>query len=583
MNPFAALRDLVLAAIADEQAEGGLPADLVLDRVDVEPPRDPAHGDAATNAALVLAKPSRQNPLQIAERLAGRLRAHADVDAAEAVRPGFVNLRLKEAFWLERVRDVLREGEAYGRTDLGHGRRINVEYCSANPTGPLHVGHCRGTVFGDALANLLAATGWEVTREYYVNDAGAQIDALARSVHLRYREALGEAIGSIPEGLYPGDYLKPVGEAIAKADGDAWRDLPEPAWLPHFRAVATDAMLTLIKDDLAGLGVHHDVFTSEAALVAADRVDEALHRLEQRDLVYTGTLPPPKGKPVEDWEEKKQLLFRSTAFGDDIDRPLKRSNGQWTYFAADVAYHGDKIDRTFDHLIDVLGADHGGYVKRTQAAVSALGDGRVGIDILLCQLVNLMDAGQPLRMSKRAGRIVTLRDVIDEVGRDVVRFIMLTRKNDAPLDFDLEVVTQQSRDNPVFYVQYAHARICSVFRNAAAAGMSGLDAASLAGADLLRLRDPAELMLVKTLASYSRVLEAASRSFEPHRVAFYLYELASAFHSLWNVGKERPELRFLLDDDVETTKARLALLEAVRLVLAGGLGIVGVVPAKELH
>ncbi|WGF89438.1 arginine--tRNA ligase [Marinivivus vitaminiproducens] len=582
MNPFAALRDLVLAAIADEQAEGRLPADLVLDRIDVEPPRDPAHGDAATNAALVLAKPARQNPLQIAERLAGRLLAQDAVVAAEAVRPGFVNLRLADSFWLDRIRDALRDGERYGATDLGRGRRINVEYCSANPTGPLHVGHCRGTVFGDALSNLLAFTGWRVTREYYVNDAGAQIDTLARSVHLRYREALGEAIGAVPAGLYPGEYLKPLGAEIAAADGDAWRDLPEEGWLPHFRKAATEAMLALIKDDLARLGVHHDVFTSEAALVAADRVDEALHRLEQRGLVYTGTLPPPKGKPIEDWEEKEQLLFRSTGFGDDIDRPLKRSNGQWTYFAADVAYHGDKIERGFDHLIDVLGADHGGYVKRTEAAVAALGDRKVGIDVLLCQLVNLMDGGQPLRMSKRAGRLVTLRDVVDEVGRDVVRFIMLTRKNDAPLDFDLEVVTQQSRDNPVFYVQYAHARICSVFRNAEAAGLSGLDAASLAEADLTRLSDPGELALVKTLASYSRVLVAASRSFEPHRVAFYLFDLASAFHSLWNMGKERPELRFLLDD-VETTKARLALLAAVRLVLAGGLGIVGVVPAEELH
>jgi len=437
-------------------------------------------------------------------------------------------------------------------------------------------------VFGDALASLLAHAGFEVTREYYVNDAGAQIDTLARSLHLRYREALGERIGEIPAGLYPGDYLIPVAEAIAARDGDRWRRSEEGIWLDAFARFGTEAMMARIRDDLAALGVHHDVFTSERALVEAGRVDEALALLEERGLIYTGTLPPPKGKPVEDWEPTPQLLFRSTAYGDEIDRPLKRSNGAWTYFAGDLAYHLDKHRRGFSRMIDVLGADHGGYVKRMQAGVTALTDGKATLDVRSCQLVNLLDEGKPLKMSKRAGRIVTLRDVVDEVGKDVVRFIMLTRKNDAPLDFDLAKVTEQSRDNPVFYVQYAHARICSVFRNAEEDGLGRL-AATPTEADLSLLRDPAELALIREMASFPRVIEGAAQHVEPHRIAFYLQDLASAFHALWTRGKEDPGLRFLLAEAPELTRARLAMLAAVRGVIAAGLGVIGVRPVEELH
>jgi arginyl-tRNA synthetase len=501
---------------------------------------------------------------------------------AAAARPGFVNLRLVPAFWLRAVRAALELGADYGRVDLGRGRPVNVEYCSANPTGPLHVGHGRGTVFGDALANLLAYTGWKVTREYYVNDAGAQIETLARSVHLRYREALGEAIGPIPEGLYPGEYLVPVGRALAESEGPRWRDRPEAEWLPLFARRAVEAMLARIRDDLAALGVHHDLFRSERELVETGAVDEALAFMEKKGLLYTGTLPAPKGKPVEDWEPVPQLLFRATAFGDDTDRPLKRSTGHWTYFAADIAYHLDKWRRGFDRMIDVWGADHGGYVKRMQAAVKAFSDGKASLEIRLCQLVNLLDGGKPLRMSKRAGRIVTLRDVVDEVGKDVFRFMMLTRRNDAPLDFDLVEVTQQSKDNPVFYVQYAHARIRSVFRHAAEQDLPG-SARALLDAPLARLSDPAELALVRAVAAWPRTVRAAAEQSEPHRIAFYLQELAALFHALWTRGKEMPDLRFLVAEDRPLTLARLALLEAVRTVLATGLGLLGVTPVEELH
>jgi arginyl-tRNA synthetase len=444
------------------------------------------------------------------------------------------------------------------------------------------VGHGRGTVFGDALASLLDRAGYAVTREYYVNDGGAQIETLARSLHLRYREALGEAIGAIPDGLYPGDYLKPPAAAIATRDGDIWLHRPEAEWLPVFSRDGIRAMLELIREDLAALGVRHDVFTSEKEMIAAGRIEAALALLEGHGLIYTGTLPPPKGKPVEDWEPVPQLLFRATAFGDDIDRPLKRSTGAWTYFAGDLAYHQDKIARGAEMLIDVLGADHGGYVKRMQAGVRALSQARVALDVKLCQLVNLMDAGKPLKMSKRAGRIVTLRDVIDEVGKDVVRFIMLTRKNDATLDFDLAKVTEQSKDNPVFYVQYAHARICSVFRNAEEDGLGRL-AEGLDAAEVSRLADPAELALLREMASFPRILEGAAVHHEPHRIAFYLHDLASAFHGLWTRGKEDPSLRFLIPEQPELTRARLAMLAAVRTVLQAALGIIGVTPVAELH
>jgi arginyl-tRNA synthetase len=581
MNPFEAVREDVLSAIAAAQAAGELPGELDVERIGVEPPRDPAHGDVATNAALVLAKPARRPPLAIAEALAARLLELPTVESAEIAKPGFVNLRLADDFWRRQVRVALAAGDDYGAADLGRGRVVNVEYCSANPSGPLHVGHGRGTVFGDALASLLARMGWRVVREYYVNDGGLQMDRVARSVHHRYLAALGAAPNQPPEGFYPGDYLIPLGRAIAEQDGERWRMVEERAWLPVFRRRAVDAMLALIKDDLAALGVRHEVFTSEATLIVAGRIEQALAALERRGLVYTGTLPPPKGKPSEDWEPVPLLLFRATAFGDDVDRPLRSSQGNWTYLAADLAYHLDKIQRGAEELIDVWGADHGGYVKRMQAGVRALSDEQVALDVKLCQLVNLLDGGQPIKMSKRAGRIVTLRDVIDEVGKDVVRFIMLTRRNDAPLDFDLVKVTEQSRDNPVWYVQYAHARICSVQRHAAAAGIAAARQ-DLVGVALEPLTDPAELGLIKQTAAWWRVLEAAARHHEPHRIAFYLGELAATFHALWNQGNERPELRFLRPEAPALTQARLAMIAAVQVVLASGLALIGVRPMDEL-
>ncbi len=581
MNPFRELLSDVQAAIAACQAAGELPADLATDRVTVEPPRDPAHGDAATNAALLLAKPAGRPPLAIAEALAARLLELPKVATVEIAKPGFVNLRLSDDFWRAQIPIVLKAGSAYGAADLGGGRSVNVEFCSANPTGPLHVGHGRGTVFGDALANLLAKLGWRVTREFYINDGGAQVDQLARSVHHRYLEALGHAPATPPAGWYPGDYLIPLGQKIAERDGERWRSAPESDWLPAFRRLAVEAMLALIKADLAALGVEHEVFTSEAALIEAGRIEQTLDQLAARDLVYTGTLPPPKGKPSEDWEPVPLLLFRSSAFGDDSDRPLKTSKGEWTYMAADLAYHLDKVRRGADELIDVWGADHGGYVKRLQAGVRALSAGRVELDVKLCQLVNLMDGGQPLRMSKRAGRIVTLRDVVEEVGKDVVRFIMLTRRNDAPLDFDLARVTEQSRDNPVWYVQYAHARICSVQRHAQGAGLA-TGREDLARVALTPLTETAELALVRQAAAWPRVLEAAALHHEPHRIAFYLTDLAASFHALWNQGNERPELRFLRSDAPALTRARLALVTAVQVVLASGLELIGVRPIEEL-
>jgi arginyl-tRNA synthetase len=581
MNPFAEIRADVVAAIEAAQADRSLPAALPIERITVEPPRDPSHGDAATNAALILAKAAGQAPMQLAELLATRLGALPKIATARAARPGFVNLTLDDAFWRAQIKIALRAGADYGAADLGRGAAINVEYCSTNPTGPLHVGHGRGTVFGDALANLLAGMGWAVTREYYINDAGSQIDQLARSAWLRYREALGDDIGPIPEGMYPGDYLIPVGRVLAASEGPKWREADEAEWLPLFRTYVVDAMMALIRDDLAAMGVHHDVFTSESALVEDGRVDEAAHLLESEGLTYVGTLPPPKGKPVEDWEPVPLPLFRATQFGDDVDRPLKGSSGEWTYFAKDLAYHLDKCRRGFTELIDVWGSDHGGYIKRMQAGVRALSAGRVALDVKVCQLVNLLDAGQPLRMSKRAGRIVTLRDMVDEVGKDVVRFIMLTRRNDAPLDFDLAKVTEQSRDNPVWYVQYAHARICSVLRHAEAAGLA-VERASLQEASLDPLADPSELALIRQVATYPRVLEAAAVQHEPHRVTFYLMDLAASFHALWNQGKERPELRFLQADQPGITQARLAMIAAVQVVLAAGLQLIGVEPLEEM-
>ncbi len=584
MNVFRHFRTLVLDAVEEAVAEGALPTGLDCAGVTAEPPRDPKHGDVATNAALVLAKAAKRKPREIADLLAGRLARHAAVAAVDVAGPGFINMRLADAFWHDRLRDALAAGTAYGRSDAGAGRRVNVEYVSANPTGPLHVGHGRGAVFGDALAALLEKAGYEVCREYYINDGGAQMEALARSVHLRYREALGEEIGAIPEGLYPGDYLVPVGRALAERDGDRWRGRPESEWLEPFRAAACEAMMALIRDDLAALGIRQDVFSSELALHREGKVEHVLEVLRGKGLVYTGVLDPPKGRINEDWEPRPQILFRATEFGDDVDRPLKKSDGGWTYFAADIAYHLDKYERGFADMIDVWGADHGGYVKRMRAAVKALSDGAADLDVKICQLVNLLDRGRPVKMSKRAGSFVTLREVVDEVGRDVVRFIMLTRRNDAPLDFDFARVTEQSRDNPVFYVQYAHARVRSLFRQAARE-MPGLDLSreALAAADLVCLTDPAELDLIRAAADWPRLVETAAEAHEPHRVAFYLYDLASALHALWTKGKSASELRFIQPHDERATLARLAMVQGVATVIASGLEIIGVEPAEELR
>ncbi|MEE8334070.1 MAG: arginine--tRNA ligase [Alphaproteobacteria bacterium] len=584
MNVINKIEEVVKSCFKDMAREGVVPDGLSLDRVSVELPRDASHGDLSSNAAMVTAKSAGMKPRDLGERLAERLVLHTDIATAEIAGPGFVNLRLEPSVWQSAVAEILKQGTRYGDATLGAGRKVNVEYVSANPTGPMHVGHGRGAVVGDALAALLAKAGFEVTREYYINDAGAQVDVLARSAHLRYREALGEKIGDIPDGLYPGDYLKAVGAGIAAADGDKWRDAPEADWLEEFRVRAIEAMMALIRDDLAALGVRHDVFTSERSLAASGAIDEAVKGLSDRDLVYMGTLEPPKGKRPDDWEERPQLLFRATSYGDDADRPLRKSDGAWTYFASDIAYHLDKYRRGFDTMVDVWGADHKGYVKRMKAAVDAVSEEGGVLDVRLCNLVNLLDAGQPVKMSKRSGTFVTLREVIDEVGRDVVRFIMLIRNNEASLDFDLAKVTEQSKDNPVFYVQYAHARICSVLRNAALAfpGLA-LDDSSLAGADLTLLRDDDELAMIKLLTGWPHIVESAAQSFEPHRVAFYLADLAAAFHGFWNRGNDNESLRFIVSGDETLTAARVALARSVAVVIASGLGIMGVAPVEEMR
>jgi arginyl-tRNA synthetase len=570
-------------------AAGVLPAGIDRSRITVEPPRDPTHGDMATNAAMVLAKDAGKKPRDLAQAIAEKLRSDPLIGSVEVAGPGFINITLKPAAWIETLRIAVRLGPRYGRSEVGGGTPVNVEYVSANPTGPMHIGHCRGAVFGDALANLLVFTGFEVTREYYVNDAGAQVDQLARSAYLRYREALGEAIGPIPEGLYPGEYLKPVGEALAVQYGPALMATPETAWLPPVRVRAIEMMLAAVRADLASLGVNHDVFYSERSLAGenADQVAETIEWLRARGYVYEGRLPPPKGAPVEDWEDRDQTLFRSTAFGDDVDRPLKKSDGSYTYFASDIAYHRTKLDRGFKTLIDVWGADHGGYVKRMQAAVAALSGQSAELDVKLIQLVKLLRAGEPVKMSKRAGDFVTLREVVDEVGRDAVRFMMLYRKNDAVLDFDLARVIEQSRDNPVFYVQYGHARGQSVFRNARAV-FSDLpadfaDPAVVDAAALERLSDPAELALMRQIALYPRIVEAASAAHEPHRIAFYLFDLASEFHTLWTLGNTSPHLRFIIQNDRQMTVARLALVQGVVSVLASGLALLGVGAPNEMR
>ena len=584
MNVFSHLNDVIHREIEGLCDDGALPGRLDLSAVSVEPPREPEHGDAACNAALVLAKQARRKPREIAEHLAERLQERAELRSVEVAGPGFVNLRLTDEFWRTRLAELLATGPGYGADDLGQGRRINVEYVSANPTGPLHVGHARGAVVGDALANLLEHMGFAVTREYYVNDAGAQVDTLARSVYARYREACGETIGAIPEGLYPGDYLVPVGEALAARDGKRWLEESVSVWLPEIRGFAIDAMMDLVRDDLDAIGVRHDLFRSERALVGEGRVDDAYAALDANELIYRGVMEPPKGKRDEDWEPREQDLFRATAFGDDTDRPLRKSDGTWTYFAADIAYHRDKIERGFADLIDVWGADHGGYVKRMKAAVSALSDESASLDVKICQMVKLLDDGEPVAMSKRAGRFVTLRDVVDEVGRDVVRFIMLTRRNDAPLEFDLRKVLEQSRDNPVFYVQYAHARACSALRRGAeVVPEAELSPAVLARADLSCLGDPAELDLIRRLCQWPRVLAGAALAHEPHRIAFHLQELAADFHLFWTRGKDDSRLRIVDAERPDETRARLALISAVKIGIAEGLALFGVEPVQEMR
>jgi arginyl-tRNA synthetase len=593
-NIFAAVLDKVRAANNALVADGVLPAAIDQSRIVVEPPREAAHGDMATNAAMVLAKDAGKKPRELAEAIAAKLRADSLVAQAEVAGPGFINLTLEPSAWIGALRAVLSAGTDYGRSGMGQGSAVNVEYVSANPTGPMHVGHCRGAVFGDALANLLAFSGYNVTREYYVNDAGAQVDALARSAFLRYREALGEDIGAIPEGLYPGDYLKPVGAKLAAQYGPTLKDKPEAEWLPIVRDCAIKMMMAGIRDDLKSLNVVQDVFFSERSLIEGprDEVGATIAALRRAGYVYEGRLPRPKGAAVEDWEDREQTLFRATDFGDDVDRPLMKSDGTYTYFASDIAYHKSKVDRGFATLIDVWGADHGGYIKRVQAAVKAVqaitNAAVAELDVKIVQLVKLLRGGEPVKMSKRAGEFVTLREVVDEVGKDAVRFMMLYRKNDAVLDFDLAKVIEQSRDNPVFYVQYGHARGRSVFRNARDVvpdlpSEATARAAALIGAPLERLDDAGELALMRRLALYPRLVEAAALAHEPHRIAFYLYELASDFHAQWNRGKDAPHLRFIIQNDPQMTMARLALVQGVVTVLASGLGVLGVEAPEEMR
>ncbi len=578
-----------LAAIHSGMAEAGrIPAGLSLARVVVEPTKDPAHGDLAINAAMVLAKEAGMAPRVLAELIVAELAKDADVLKAEIAGPGFINLTLQPAVFTAVLKSAVLAGTEHGRGRAKPAPKINVEYVSANPTGPMHVGHGRGAVFGDALSALLAFAGHDVTREYYINDAGAQVDVLARSAFLRYREALGEEIGAIPEGLYPGDYLVSVGQALAREHGQALLGKAEWDWLPTVRQAAIDGMMAMIRDDLAALGVVHEVFFSERSLQGRDGNSDAVHQtiedLRARDLIYEGRLPPPKGQKDEDWEDREQTLFRATKFGDDVDRPLLKSDGSYTYFANDIAYHRSKFTRGFAEMIDVWGADHGGYVKRMQAAVKAVTNGEGALDVKLCQLVRLLRNGEQVRMSKRSGDFVTLREVIDEVGRDAVRFMMIFRKNDATLDFDLAKVVEQSKDNPVFYVQYAHARCASIFRQAKEAFPDlDLSPQALAQADLGLLTDEAEIGIVKMIAAYPRMIDAAASSHEPHRVAFFVHELASAFHSLWNKGKDSPQLRFVNQTDRKSTAARLAFVHAVRSVLASGLAVVGVTAPEEMR
>ncbi len=579
MNIFADVETRVTTALEALKSDGKLPADLVIPAIEAEAPRDASHGDVATNAALVLAKPAKMKPRDIADALKAKLEAAPDVAKVDVAGPGFLNITFKPEVWHKLVETILKEGDKFGAGSIGKGRKVNLEYVSANPTGPMHVGHCRGAVFGDVLANLLQFSGFDVTREYYINDAGGQVDVLAKSAFLRYREALGEDIGPIPDGLYPGDYLKPVGEALAKAHGKKLHNLPENNWLPIVRSFAIDKMMEMIREDLAALNIKHDVFFSEASLTQAgkNKIEAAIEVLRKKGLIFEGKLEKPKGHDDADWEDRTQTLFKSTAYGDDEDRAIQKSNGGYTYFAGDIAYHYDKLQRGFTHLVNVFGADHIGYIKRMKAAVAALSDKKADLDIKTVNLVKLYKNGEPFKMSKRAGTFVTLRDVVDEVGRDPVRFMMLYRKNNEPLDFDFAKVTEQSKDNPVFYVQYAHARSASIFRNTAEQ-MPNLDISlkSLQKADLSSLMDEGEISLIKRLGSFPRVVEGAALAHEPHRIAFYLYDLASALHGQWSRGNDSPHLRFIQSNDGVATTARLALIAATKQVITSGLKILGV-------
>jgi len=571
---YAALLDGVLD---DLVADGALPAELNRKNVTVEPPRDPSHGDLATNAAMVLAKAAGTNPRALAELIKPKLEALPPVTSVEIAGPGFINLRLTPEAWRDELKTILREGEQYGLSTIGRNERVNVEYVSANPTGPMHVGHCRGAVVGDSLARLLEAAGFRVTKEYYVNDAGAQVDTLARSVHLRYREALGQDIGTIPEGLYPGDYLQPVAAALATEFGDRFAAAPEAEWLGLFRDRAIAAMLDLIRHDLGLLGIHHDLFSSEAELQRKGAVDEAMGVLRDKGLVYEGVLERPKSlDPHDEWEPVELTLFRSSQFGDDQDRPMKKSDGSWTYFGADAAYHWQKT-QTADHLVNIWGADHAGTVKRVQSAVTALTDGRVDLDVKIINMVRLFRAGEPVKMSKRAGDFVTLADVVEEVGKDVVRFMMLTKRADTPLDFDFAKVVEASKDNPVFYVQYAHARIRSLRRKSAEAGVD------LSAPADLGLLDDEELGLVKRAAQYPRAIESAAMAHEPHRIAFFLYDLAAEFHALWNRGNDDPSRRFLVENNPQLSRARLELALGIAQIIKSGLALLGVAATEEMR
>ncbi len=584
MNLFKKLEHDIKAIIGRMKASGALPENVSAEKVEATPPREASHGDIATNAALVLAPQMSGNPKKIAEMLVEELRGMAGIAKVEIAGPGFINMTLSPSIWQESVLDILESGLGYGNSTMGEGVRVNVEYVSVNPTGPMHVGHGRGAVFGDALAMLLVKAGYSVTKEYYINDAGGQVDTLAESAYLRYREACGEHIGEIPQGLYPGDYLVAVGEALKQVHGRELLGQEREHWLPIVRDYAIDAMMEMIRSDLAALGVVHDVFTSERAVTKAGKVNDALAVLEGKNLIYTGVLEPPKGKTPDDWEPRPQTLFRSSQFGDDCDRAIKKSDGTWTYFAPDIAYHFDKVQRGFDLLIDVFGADHGGYVKRIKSAVDALTGGRVRVDVKLMQMIKLMRGGEPAKMSKRAGNFITLSEAIDEVGKDVFRFIMLTRKNDAPLEFDFTKVIEQSKDNPVFYVQYAHARTRSILRNAHAEMPEAHAVAQEPTAAMLsRLSTPEELALIRLLCTWPRMVESAALALEPHRIAFFLHDVAAAFHGFWNLGNDNLGLRFIVKNDIELTAARIALARAVSVVIASGLMVLGVEPVEEMR